>query len=52
MGLSKKDLERRKSGLKAKLIELEAKVRMDPLKRDRRLHEDYEEVKRKLAEIN
>ena len=51
MALSKKDLERRKSGLKAKLAELEAKVRMDPLKRDRRLHEDFEEAKRKLAEL-
>ncbi len=52
MGLSKKDLERRKSGLKAKLAELEGKVRMDPLKRDRRLHEEYDEVRRKLAELS
>lgn len=51
MALSKKGLERRKSGLKAKLIELEAKVRMDPLKKNRRLHEDYEELKRKLEEM-
>jgi len=52
MGLSKRDLERRKSSLKAKLVELEAKVRMDPVKKDRRLHEEYEEVKRKLADLN
>jgi len=51
MALSKKGLDRRKSGLKAKLVELEAKVRMDPLKKNRRLHEDFEEVKHKLSEL-
>jgi len=51
MGLSKKDMDRRKHTLKAKLEELQKKVDMDPLKRDRRLHEEYEEVRKKLAEL-
>ncbi len=48
MGLSKKDLSRKKANLKAKLEELEKKARLDPLKRDRRLHEEIEELKKKI----
>lgn len=51
MGKSKKDLARGKQNLKTRLAELEPKVKMDPLKRNRALHEEYEEVKRKLAEL-
>ncbi len=51
MGKSKKDLSRGKANLKAKLAELEPKVKMDPLKKNRALHEEYEEIKRKLAEM-
>jgi hypothetical protein len=50
MGISKKDYTRRKANLKARLEELEKKARMDPMKRDVRLHEELEQVRRKLAE--
>ena len=49
MGLSKKDLARKKANLKARLEELEKKARMDPLKRDRRLHEEIEDLRKKIA---
>ena len=51
VGMSKKDMDRRKHILKVKLEELQKKVDMDPLKRDRRLHEEYEEVRKKIAEF-
>ena len=50
MGASKKDLARRHSNMKARIVELEAKARMDPLKRNRALHEELEQLKKKLAE--
>jgi len=49
MGLSKKDLARKKANLKAKLAELEKKAKMDPLKRNKALHEEIEELKKKIA---
>lgn len=51
MGLSKKDLARRKSNLKVKLDELEKKAFNDPLKRDRKLQEELAEVKKQLAQL-
>lgn len=51
MGMSKKDLSRQKSNLKAKLAELEPKAKMDPLKRNRALHEEVEHIRKKLAEM-
>jgi hypothetical protein len=51
MGVSKKDLARRKSNFKAKLDELEAKAVMDPLHRNTKLHEEIAELKKKLAEV-
>lgn len=48
MGLSKKDLARKKANLKTKLAELENKARMDPLKRDKKLHEEIAELKKKI----
>jgi hypothetical protein len=51
MAKSKKDLSRGKQNLKARLEELEPKVKMDPLKRNRALHEEYEQTKKKLAEL-
>lgn len=48
--MSKKDLCRKKANLKSKLEELEAKARMDPLKKNRALHEEIEMLKRKLLE--
>ena len=52
MGMSKKDLSRRKANLKGKLEELEAKARMDPMKRNKALHDEIEQLKKKLAEEN
>ena len=49
MGMSKQDMAHRKSNMKAKLAELEKEAYMDPLKRNRRLHEEIEELKKKLA---
>jgi hypothetical protein len=48
MGLSKKDLSRKKANLKAKLEELEKKARMDPLKKNKSLHEEIAVLKRKI----
>jgi hypothetical protein len=50
MGMSKKDLSRHKASLKARLEELEAKAKYDPLKKDRALWEEIEQLKRKMAE--
>ncbi len=48
MGLSKKDLSRKKANLKAKLEELEKKARMDPLKKNKSLHEEIADLRRKI----
>ena len=47
--MSKKDLARKKANLKAKLAELEKKAKMDPLKRNKALHGEIEELKKKIA---
>ena len=49
MGLSKKDLSRKKANLKAKLEELEKKAKMDPLKRNKALHAELEDLRKKLS---
>lgn len=49
MGLSKKDLGRKRSNLKAKLELLEKKARMDPLHRNKALHSEIEDLKKKIA---
>ncbi len=49
MGISKKDISRRKATLKARLDELEKKARLDPLKRNRALHDEIEQIKKKLG---
>jgi len=49
MGLSKKDLSRKKANMKARIEELEKKAKMDPLKRDKALHSELEDLRRKLA---
>jgi hypothetical protein len=51
MGLSKKDITRRKSNLKNRLVELEKEAKMDPMMRNVKLHEEIAQVKKKLAEI-
>ena len=50
MGMSKKDLNRHKASLKARLDELEKKARYDPLKKDRALWDEIELIKKKMAE--
>ncbi|HII38536.1 TPA: hypothetical protein HA318_00850 [Candidatus Micrarchaeota archaeon] len=50
MGLSKADLTKRKKGLKTRLDELERKAANDPLKKDRALHEEIADLKKKIAE--
>jgi hypothetical protein len=50
MGMSKKDLSRKKSNIKSRLEELEKKARMDPLKKNKALHDEVDDLRRKLAE--
>lgn len=50
MGLSKKDLSRKKANIKHRIEELEAKAKMDPLKRNKSLHEELEQLRKKFAE--
>lgn len=49
MGASKQDLAHRLSNMKRHLVELEAQAKNDPLKRNRKLWEEIEEIKKKLA---
>jgi len=50
MGLSKKDLSRKKANIKAKLEELEKKARMDPLKKNRTLHDELDKLRKSLED--
>jgi len=50
MGLSKKDLSRKKANIKARIDELEKKARLDPLKRNRAVHDELEQLRMKLDE--
>ena len=52
MGMSKKDLSRRKANIKARLDELEKKAKMDPLKRNVALHQEIDDLKKKMAEAD
>ena len=52
MGLSKKDLGRKKANIKARIEELEAKAKMDPLKKNKAVHEELDQLKKKLAEAD
>jgi len=52
MGMSKKDLSRKKANIKARIEELEKKARMDPLRKNRALHDELEQLKRKLLEAD
>ncbi|MFH1054504.1 MAG: hypothetical protein V1744_00250 [Candidatus Altiarchaeota archaeon] len=47
--MSKKDLAHRSGKLKAKIAELEEKVRMDPLKRNPKNHEELAKLKKELG---
>ena len=48
MGKSKHDLGRLKANLKVRLLELEEKARLDPLKKNAALHEELEKVRAQL----
>ena len=48
MGMSKSDLTRKKNSIKSRLEELERKALNDPLHRNRALHEEIAELKKKL----
>jgi hypothetical protein len=50
MGLTKRDLEKKKANMRLRITELEAKARMDPLQKNRALHEELAELKKKVAE--
>ncbi len=52
MGMSKKDLSRKKANIKAKLEELEKKARMDPLGKNVSLHNEIAMLKKKLTEAD
>ncbi len=49
MGMSKQDLMHRIAHMKTKLAELEKQALNDPLKRNKALHEEIAELKKKLA---
>lgn len=50
MGLTKRDLDKKKANMRTRIAELEAKARMDPLQKNRALHEELAELKKKMAE--
>ncbi|MFH0987218.1 MAG: hypothetical protein V1911_04200, partial [Candidatus Micrarchaeota archaeon] len=49
MGKSKKDISRELQRIKRKIEELEERARNDPLKRNPAVHQELEELKRKLV---
>jgi hypothetical protein len=48
MGMSKKDLGKNRTKLKVKIEELEQKVRMDPLKKNPKNHEELAKLKKEM----
>ena len=50
MGLSKRDLGKKKANMRARVAELEGKARMDPLHKNKALHAELAELKKKLSE--
>jgi hypothetical protein len=48
MGKTKKDLAKMSSNLKARLAKLEEEAKRDPLKKNFRLHQELEEVRKQL----
>ena len=50
MGMTKRQLTQKKANIKTKLEELHKKAKMDPLKRNKKLHEEIAELEKKLAE--
>ena len=52
MGMSKKDLSRKKANIKARIEDLEKKAKMDPLKKNKGLHGELGDLRKKLAEAD
>jgi hypothetical protein len=50
MGMSKKDLSRKKANIKARIDELEKKAKLDPVGKNRALHDELAQLRKKLAE--
>lgn len=50
MGMSKKDMSKQKAKLKARIAELEKKVKADPMKKNKAIHDEYEKCKKELGE--
>ncbi|MEK6981588.1 MAG: hypothetical protein AABX38_01535 [Candidatus Micrarchaeota archaeon] len=50
--MSKKDLGKRKSILRKRLDDLLLKAKMDPLKKNKELHYEIEQLNKKMAEDN
>jgi hypothetical protein len=48
MGMSKKDLSRKRANIKARIEELEKKAKMDPLRRNKALHDELDQLRKKL----
>ena len=51
MGATTQDLAHRKIAVRNKLAQLEKDALNDPLKRNRKLHEEIAELKKKLANM-
>jgi hypothetical protein len=52
MGMSKKDLSRKKANIKARIDDLEKKAKMDPLMKNKALHGELSDLRKKLAEAD
>jgi hypothetical protein len=48
MGMTKRDLVKQVQNIKKRIAELEAKARMDPLRKHPEIHEELEKLKKKL----
>jgi hypothetical protein len=48
MGMTKRDLVKQVQNIRKRVQELEAKARMDPLKKHPEIHEELEKLKKKL----
>jgi len=50
MGMSKKDLSRKKANIKAAIDELEKKARLDPVGKNKAVHDELARLRKKLEE--
>ncbi|MBI5223984.1 hypothetical protein HY990_06205 [Candidatus Micrarchaeota archaeon] len=52
MGMTKKQLSQKKANIKAKLEVLSKKAKLDPLKKNKALHDEIADLQRALAEAD